>query len=224
MNQITESLPTVAIARLTAAIASITTGVTFAGVTYRSKESGELARHVLILGASYENTVRNSLAIIAQRANIVPDSILTRTLQNMIETYPKGTMERKEASETLKSWQAMAGPVRSAAAELYVSFEDTLTGILTGQENKRYTKAGLYESICPGLKVSRADGSFELVGLAHSKVVLEEGTFKHVNSSEKTIAKEDIRRALPIGKFRTLSLDIGALESLRVCGIEVDVT
>lgn len=223
MNILTVSLPAVAIARLTAAVASVNNGPRFAGVTYRSKESNELARHTLILGASYENTVQTSLDVLSKRQNIAADSAVTRVLQAAVNATVAGSAERKSANAALKSWQAMVGDVRAAASELFVSLENTLTAHAKGEENPAYTKAGVYESICPGLKVSRVDGTFEIAGLSHGKTVLEAGTFKAVNSSGKTIAKDDIRRALPIGKFRTLALDVGALESVRIGGREIDV-
>jgi hypothetical protein len=224
MNQIQSiSLPATAIARLVAAVASLP-GVRFVGVTYRSKEANELARHVFILGASYENTCTASLDILRQREAIETDVSFTRLLQLGIASTIAGTPERKAANAMLAKYQDGIGPERAAAAELFISLEATLSAHAKGEDNAAYTKAGLYESICPGLKVSRADGTFELCGLSHSKRVIEPGTYKHVNSSAKTIAKDEIKRALPVGKFRTLALDLGALESVRISGNEVDVT
>lgn len=224
MNQTTVSLPTVAIARLTAAVASLS-GVRFAGVTYRSKESGELARHTLILGASYENTVKTSIGELVAMggADLAVEMQATKTLQKAIALTAKGTPERKAANNALAIYQDVIGPARAAMSELCISLYQTLASGAEGQENPAYTKAGLYESICAGLKVSRADGSFELVGLSHSKTVLQAGVYPVVNSSAKTIAKDMLRRSLPIGKFRTLALDVGHLDSVRIGGAEVDV-
>lgn len=223
MNQTTISLPATAIARLTAAVASLP-GVRFVGVTYRSKESNELARHCLILGADYGEQVRKSLDVLNARPTMAVDLATTRTLSEAIDALPVGSKERKAANASLKSFQAMIGPERAAAAELAMSFEDTLAAHAKGEQNAAYTKAGLYETICPGLHVSRADGTFELCGLSHSKTVLEEGQFPVVNSSAKTIAKNKIRSDLPVGRYRTLACDVSALESVRIGGSELDVS
>jgi hypothetical protein len=222
-NTVTVSLPATAIARLTAAVASLP-GVRFAGVTYRAKESGELARHCLILGADYGEQIRKSLAILNARENIAVDVATTRELSKAIDATAKGSPARKAANAALASFQGMIGAERAASAELFLSFEETLSAHERGEQNKAYTKAGLYESICPGLQVSRADGTFEISGLQHSKTVLETGVYPVVNSSAKTIAKNEIRKALPVGRYRTLCLDAGALESVRIGGSEIDVS
>lgn len=222
-NQTTVSLAPVVIARLTAAVAQLP-GVRFVGVTYRTKESGELARRVMILGASYENVLTSSLDILRTRKDIATHAAVTKELQNAIASSVTGSPERKAANAALKGFQSMIGAENAAAAELFCSYEKSLAAHAKGEENADYTKAGLYETICPGVKVSRADGTFELSGLTHSKRVLEEGTFKAVNSSDKTIAKRAIEKALPAGKFRTLALDVDCLESVRIGGSEIDVS
>lgn len=52
MNTSTVSLPAGTVAKIVAAVAKIN-GPRFVGVTYRSKSTGELARHTLIVGADY---------------------------------------------------------------------------------------------------------------------------------------------------------------------------
>jgi len=187
MNTVTVSLPSHHVARLVAAVAAIN-GVKFVGVTYRSKSTGELARHVLILGASYKEVTRKSM------------------------------------EEITRKLPTLSGIDLQAANDLLVSYSKSLLAMDTGTEHEDYTKAGLYDLICPGLKVSRADNSLELCGLSHSKTVIEQGTYKHVNSKPLTLAKQAIEKELPRGKFRTLALDVGALESIRIGGAEIDVT
>jgi len=178
----TNSLPSVAsVARLVAAVNSLPSA-RFVGFTYRAKSTGELANHVLIVGASYENTLRASV----------------EKLNAMLPT--------------LTGVDAVAG------VELAASLAKSLACMAAGIENPDYTKAGLYESICPGVKYSKADGTLEVAGLAHSKTVIERGTYKTVNSSAKTIAKDALRSMLPIGKFRTFCLDADCLDSVRISG------
>lgn len=187
MNSVTVSLPSATIARLAVAVASLQ-GVRFVGVTYRSKSTNELARHVLIIGASYKEVIRKSM------------EELTRKLPTLTGIHTQ------------------------AANELIASYSKSLLAIDTGTERPDYTKAGLYEVICPGLKVSRNDGSFELCGLSHSKTVIEAGVYETVKSRPLTIAKRELEEGLPRSKYRTLALDVGALESVRIGGREIDVS
>ncbi len=185
-NNATVTLPAVAIARLVAAVSGLQ-GVKFVGVTYRSKSTGELARHTLILGADYKELTRKSM------------------------------------EEITRMLPTLTGLPLQAANDLLVSYSKSLLAMDTNTEHPDFTKAGLYESICPGLKVSRADGTFELCGLSHTKKVIEAGVYKTVNSKPLTLARQAIEKQLPRSKYRTLALDMGALESVRIGGNEIDV-
>lgn len=46
-----------------------------------------------------------------------------------------------------------------------------------------------------------------VTGLTHSKVVLQEGVYKHVNSSAKTLAKKAIEKQLRISKYGMFRID-----------------
>jgi hypothetical protein len=153
-------------------------GSRFASLTYRSKESGELARFNITLGFSYRNLVERSL------------------------------------SELEAIRPSLSGIDAIAADELLVSFRKTLSGTQDG-----YTKAGIYESTpIDGLKVNSNDNSLQLFGLERNRVVLVPGTHKVVNSAPKTIAKNALRKSLPVGKFKEFALDAGNIASARLEG------
>lgn len=215
------TIPSPALARLVAAVASLN-GVKFVGVTYRSKESGELARHTLIVGASYTNTVRESIDLLTARPHIGPDMQETKALADAVKALPTGSKERKAANARLAEFQNSIGAERAAAAELCLSLFATLDAGTRGEQNPGYTKAGLYDTICEGIKVSRVDGSFELCGLSHSKKVIEPGVYPVVNSSAKTLAKKALEKTLPIGRYCTLAVDAGHMESVRIAGQAID--
>lgn len=153
-------------------------GCRFASLTYTAKESGETARHTVLLGFSYRAAVEKSLLDLEIRR---PD---------------------------------LTGIDLIAADELIASFQDTLAGTQTG-----YTKADVYaDTAIPGLKVNTNDDSLQLFGLTQSKVVIVPGTFKVVKSAEKTIAKNKLRKNLPVGKFREYALDAGQIHAARING------
>ena len=153
-------------------------GCRFASLTYTAKESGEVARHTVLLGFSYRKSVENSL------------------------------LELEIQRPSLTGIDAIA------ADELLESFRKTLNGTQDG-----YTKAEIYaDTAISGLKVNTNDNSLQLFGLTHAKVVLIPGAFKTVKSAPKTIAKNAIRKALPVGKFREYAIDSGAIHAARVNG------
>lgn len=166
---------------LIAALGSIQ-GCKFASLTYTAKESGEVARHNVLLGFNYRSSVEKSLSEL----------------------------------EILRP--SLSGVDAIAADELIESFRKTLNGT-----QDAYTKAETYaDTAIRGLKVNTVDNSLQLFGLVQSKVVLVPGTFKEVKSAPKTIAKNRLRKSLPIGKFREYALDPGAIHSARVNGETIE--
>lgn len=224
MNTATVSLYPHTLALLVAAAARIV-GVKFVGINYRSKESGELARRCVILGASYENALRTSLDTLLARPFIVGDMRGTKVHQANIARTEPNTPARKAANAALKAFQDGIGPERAAAAELAVSYETSLAAHDVGQCHPGYTQAGMWEEIpgITGLRFDRVSNKVQILGMEHSKKVLEPGTHKKVNSSAKTIAKRKLEKSLPVGRVRSYSVEVGALESARIAGSEIEV-
>jgi hypothetical protein len=163
-------------------------GNRFASLLYTAKESGELARHTILIGFDYQHAVEKSFEEL-----------------NSIH-FEDGSLEAQ------------------AQEELLASFQKTLTAHAQGQQNADYTKKDIYDSIeldgqlISGIKYNTNDGTFKLFGLSVSKVVLKNGVFKEVKSKPLTLAKNELRKKLPIGKFREFSIETGALEMAKVNG------
>jgi hypothetical protein len=131
-------------------------------LVYRAKESGELARHTLLLNVNRRNALARDLALLAAK-------------------LPK-----------------LTGVFRQACEELIASITETLT---TGQ-NRRYTKAGYYTAEGNGnLQTSVKDVCY-VRGYSIGKEVLEKGNYETVKSSEKTLAKNALRKALKNTRIR----------------------
>lgn len=116
--------------------------------------------------------------------------------------------------------QIMVGTEKQAAEELIASFKASLDGT----QNK-YTKKDIYQqykdengNTIPGIKVNTNDGSLKVYGLVHSKIQILPPTIekKPVQSSELTIAKNRLRKKLPIGKF--CEFDLGQLSIAKIDG------
>lgn len=100
---------------------------------------------------------------------------------------------------------------KQAADELLNSFAASLNGT---QEN--YTKEHVYEDVTDssgktvqGIKRNINDNTLQVFGLLHSKVQIAPPTIedKPVKSRPLTIAKNKLRKDLPVGKFREFALE-----------------
>lgn len=164
----------------------------FISLTYKAKETGEIARHTLIVGASTE------------------------------KLYEKDIAQLETALTTL------AGIDKLAASEILASRKKSLeVGI---GNNPAYTCRGVYAPLAgmSGIKVHMEKGTLYVSGLVESKKVLVAGTYKEVNSSEKTLAKRAIEKTLPSGRFRQFCLTFDNLlrvaangETLEIATVEV---
>jgi hypothetical protein len=106
---------------------------------------------------------------------------------------------------------SLSGLDKQAAEELLNSFTASLNGT---QEN--YTKEHVYADVSDssgktvqGIKRNINDSSLQIFGLLHSKVQITPPTIedKPVKSRPLTIAKNKLRKELPVGKFREFALE-----------------
>lgn len=168
-------------------------GTKFVGFIYKAKSTGEVARHVLIVGASYLDLTQRSIT----------------QLQDMLPSL--SGLELEGANLLLASYQetldnALTGKAHSAY---------TKKGI--------YAPAYARGEVVKGVSRHVFDMSLEISGLAHSKTVLVAGVYPTVNSRPLTIAKGKVEAMLPRAKFRTLCLDEDALLSIRISGNILDM-
>jgi hypothetical protein len=106
-----------------------------------------------------------------------------------------------------------------AADELIASFNKTLSGT-----QDAYTKENTYSDTgIKNLKFNEVDGTLHVFGLCQSKTVLVAGPEKKaVKSSEKTLAKNKIRKNLPVGQFVEFRLTPDRIHAVRVNGETVE--
>lgn len=151
-------------------------GARFAGFRYTAKGSGEVSKVVVILGASLEALYRRDIDVLTE----------------MLEITPETDLEFEAATALLLSRR-----------------ESLANGI---GNNSRYVHGPLaadtYQHIdgLPGIKIHRETGEVYVTGLVHHKEVIEPGTYKPVKSRPLTIAKRNIEKWLPSGRFRQYSL------------------
>jgi hypothetical protein len=56
-----------------------------------------------------------------------------------------------------------------------------------------------------------------------TKKVLVEGVYPKVNSAAKTIAKNKIRKLLPVGNFREFAIDLTQVEQMKINGNVIEI-
>ena len=107
---------------------------------------------------------------------------------------------------------------KTAANNVLASLKKTLAAHAAGTQNADYTKAGQYTPISKGININDNDGSIQCFGLKHTKVVLVPGVYPKVKSRPLTIAQNEIRDRLTVGKFREFALDEGNIAQIKVAG------
>lgn len=109
-----------------------------------------------------------------------------------------------------------------AIDKLKESFEMTLNG-----SQDKYTKKGYYSKFTDksgeyvsGLKINNKNNKIHLNGLIHSKVVISKGNDKKNSISKNPVIakKNEIRKTLPISKFREFKLDMEVLSTAKMNG------
>jgi len=134
----------------------------------------------------------------------------------------------KSDLRTLKALRPSLDGVKAIACdEMIASIENSLTkGI---GNNDDYTLKGYYTPITPGgevkLHVDEKSGETRLYirGYVLTKTTLVEGTYPHVNSSAKTLAKKALEKGLKKGKIRTFKINVAVLEGIRMNGMDIEI-
>lgn len=107
--------------------------------------------------------------------------------------------------------------LRKAANDVLESINKSIAAQKAGTQSEDYTKKGQYTPLGFGLNLN-TDNTLQMFGLLHSKVVLVPGVKKETKSSPHTIAKNIIRKMLPLSKFREFALDLGNIHTVRMDG------
>ena len=118
-------------------------------------------------------------------------------------------------AENKASWPPLE---MEAANEVMASLVKSLEAHARGEQNADYTKRGQYIPLGGGANLNTTDNTIQLFGLVLHKKVLKEGVFKKVNSAPLTVAKNKLRKLLPVGNFREFALDVSQVAQGKING------
>ena len=183
-------------------------------MTTTPNNSVEIIKNLLNAGPgfasfTYKSKSDNSIARYTLNLGFKYISLLEKSIQEL-----QTKMDLKEFSnESLL-----------AANEVMNSLQKSLEAHKNGTQSDDYTRKGLMTPLGNGVSINQ-DDSIQIFGLVQSKKIISEGTpKKEVKSKPITILKNQIKKDLPISKFREFALDKGAMQVMRINGdtIEID--
>lgn len=174
-------------------ITAIAPLATFASLVYRSKTDDSVARYSIILGANY--------------IKLIESSILELELTGEADLW-----------ELAREKQIDFDLLIEAKNEILDSLKESRQAKIDGVYHSRFTKPGLYAPIGSGLSINKNDLSLQLYGLRQGKKVLIPGKPDTRKRRPLTIAKDILRKRLPIGRFREFALDLGQCYHCRMKG------
>lgn len=162
-------------------------GNRFASLVYRA-ESGELARHTILIGFSYHNAVVKSLGDLKEMK------------------FAANSLEAQAQAELIASFEKTLAAHEVGKQNADYTKKDV------------YDDVALDGELVSGIRYNTTDGSFKLFGLSVAKTILENGIFKEVKSKPLTIAKDKLRRSLAVGKFREYKIQNDSLAQAKING------
>lgn len=173
------------IVKMLLAIASLN-GAKFISLKgYVSSESGEIADYVINTNINVMEAKKNDLKTL-QNCNIETLKVIKRnTAKNIaLEIYE----------------MAYAEMLESATKNVSANIEERTTA--------SQSQTDAYEHLTSGIKVCKSTDEIHIFGMIDQKNVVVAGTYKTVNSSDKTLAKKAITKQLNLraGKFRTFKV------------------
>lgn len=115
--------------------------------------------------------------------------------------------------------------VRLALQELIDSSDRNLDANGDNRTTQSLAQSEAYINLGKGLKMNKETKNFHIDGLVVSKNVIVEGTYPHVNSRPKTIAKNAIKKALELQakKYRSFVVEQGHCEYVNMSGMTANL-
>lgn len=173
-------------------------GTSFVGVKNYENKEGEISNQTFIVGINYETLLKNDY-----------DKLLNFDINTLNTNIDKDTV-KLAYTELLDSLRKRLLDEESKA-KLLIKGDSTIAKSVA--QNEAYTH------ICNGLKMQ--ENTLYIYGLMVRKQVLKAIEYKKVNSADKTIAKNQIKKAADLRETKYKMFKLGKLETLQIAGIAI---
>jgi len=174
-------------------------GASFISINnYLSKTSGEVANHTVNVNISVQNAKETDL----------------QRLQNCNES---------DLLAISKASKIDLETVKQAHAEMLASAEKNLSANPLERTQQSQAQTDAYIHLTPAIRLHKETLEIHIFGQAIAKVVLKADEYKQVNSSQKTLAKNAIKKHLDLraDKFRDYVLKLA--DSVKVNGSTIEL-
>lgn len=133
--------------------------------------------------------------------NVSYESVLKRSI-TQLETYlPEDSIELQAKLELIKSYEASLKKLSSSSEE---------------EIQAHYTHFKGKDGYIKGVKLHTDSNTLHLYGTVVHKRVIQDGSYKKVNSSALTLAKKKISADLPVAKWRQFKITPSQVKSISV--------
>lgn len=180
----------------TRVLSEVQKGSTFLTVHHYLNNFGEISDFSIVFHINYLKAVARSAELLAAYSPTREDAL------NRPYTHRELEVAKKELLESFK--MTMAGNNTLAKSAHSYSRVDNGEG----------------KPIC-GVKLHDSQDILHLIGFRVHKNILLKGKYPPDNRAAKTIAKDDLRSRLPVGRFTQFKLTPGKFRSLVVSGMTI---
>lgn len=131
------------------------------------------------------------------------------TSNNLINVGMSYTNAKKKDIETLETLNVKEHSFKSTPENIEAARVALIAAFIAPDKARSEGQKDAYTVISEGIKVHNETGQIYIYGYREKKEVLKAGEYKVVNSSDLTIAKNELRKLLRTGKFTQYALEMG---------------
>jgi len=221
-------------------------GANYIGCTYKNKQD-EVSKYVLIADFSYPNACKTTKEILASLTADDFLKIASKGINNVAGVLYSNKKEGKEYLESgklpkdgTKARQIVLDSIRTSKTlqticnEMIEAFDknkdaETRSASSQAQIDAYIKITDLDGNIIPSMKVSVETKNVHIYALAHSREVIEAGTYTESDKEPETLQKDaiikyckyELGKELPTTKYRNLKVTLEQLSRVKVLGTEI---
>jgi hypothetical protein len=114
--------------------------------------------------------------------------------------------------------------IKIALNELLISAQKNLNTDVNERTNQSITQSDAYINITPAIRLHKNTLALHIFGQTINKKVLVSGNYKQVNSSEKTLAKQAIKKHLDLRSDKFRDYIIENINNIKINGEVIELT